>query len=227
MGGQACVLYGALEFSKDFDFVLLLDDSNLERFLGLVREVEGEIIAVPPFERQYLERGHAVHFRAQAAGVENLRIDIMAKLHGVDPFPELWRRRTTAEISPGLTAELLSLPDLVLAKKTQRDKDWPMIRRLVDVDYLTNRAAPTSAQVVFWLSELRTPEFLIECARNWPKEASLSYRQAVLQAATSGDIAKIEETLAEERRAIGQLDRTYWEPLKKELESLRRKKVKS
>ena len=57
MGGQACVLYGAAEFSRDLDLALLPDPANLD---------------------------------------------------------------------------LLSLPDLIAAKKTQRDKDWPMIRRLIE-----------------------------------------------------------------------------------------------
>ena len=35
---------------------------------------------------------------------------------------------------------LMSLPDLVQAKKTQRDKNWPMLRRLVEVNYFENRA---------------------------------------------------------------------------------------
>jgi len=32
----------------------------------------------------------------------------------------------------GSIYEILGIEDLVKAKKTQRDKDWPMIRRLVD-----------------------------------------------------------------------------------------------
>ena len=31
MGGQACVFYGAAEFSRDTDIVLLADPDNLER----------------------------------------------------------------------------------------------------------------------------------------------------------------------------------------------------
>jgi hypothetical protein len=31
MGGQACVLYGAAEFSRDDDFAILADPANLER----------------------------------------------------------------------------------------------------------------------------------------------------------------------------------------------------
>ena len=31
MGGQACVFYGAAEFSRDTDLLILADDANLER----------------------------------------------------------------------------------------------------------------------------------------------------------------------------------------------------
>ena len=58
-----------------------------------------------------------------------MRVDVMSKMRGVDSFSKLWRRRTTIELPDGTKCDLLSLPDLVQAKKTQRDKDWPMIRR--------------------------------------------------------------------------------------------------
>ena len=35
--------------------------------------------------------------------------------------------------------ELLLFPDLAVSKKAQRAKDWPMLRRLVEVNYLTFR----------------------------------------------------------------------------------------
>ena len=57
--------------------------------------------------------------------------------------------------------DLLALPDLVQAKKTQRDKDWPMIRRLVEAHYFQNNTKPNSAQIRFWLQELRTPQLLV------------------------------------------------------------------
>jgi hypothetical protein len=101
MGGQACVFYGAAEFSRDTDFAIHADPPNLER----------------------------------------------------------------------LIYDLLSLPDLVQAKKTQRDKDWPMIRRLIEADRAACTAQPTSAQVRFWLREARTPTLLIEIARAFPDEA--------------------------------------------------------
>jgi hypothetical protein len=38
MGGQACVLYGAAEFSRDTDLVILADAGNVTR-LRLARKV--------------------------------------------------------------------------------------------------------------------------------------------------------------------------------------------
>jgi hypothetical protein len=71
--------------------------------------------------------------------------------------PETWARRTTLSIDDG-TIDLMSLPDLVQAKKTQCDKDWPMLRRLLEVHYFANRENPTHEQIRFWLLELRTPD---------------------------------------------------------------------
>ena len=70
----------------------------------------------------------------------------MAKMRGVEVFQKRWKRRTFVELQDGLRCDLLSLPDLVQAKKTQRDKDRPMIRRLVEAHYFQNRSKPNSAQ---------------------------------------------------------------------------------
>ena len=39
MGGQACVLYGAAEFSRDLDLALLPDPSNLDRLQAALNEL--------------------------------------------------------------------------------------------------------------------------------------------------------------------------------------------
>ena len=226
MGGQACVLYGAAEFSKDFDFVLLLDSDNLVRFGEFIAEAQATVIAVPPFEVDFLVRGHAVHFRAAAPGLEQLRIDIMSTLPKVAPFPVLWGRRTTAEILPGLTVEVLALDDLVQAKKTQRDKDWPMIRRLVDVDYLRHRQTATPTMARFWLSELRSAALLVECAARWQEIVYevLPHRREVLSGALQASEPAIEIALLEEEKRIRIEDKAYWAPRMKELEELRHRR---
>lgn len=111
----------------------------------------------------------------------------------------------------------MALPDLVAAKKTQRDKDWPMIRRLVEANYFQFRAEPTASRVAFWLRELRTAELLVECAGMHPKAARTTDREAA-RAAVAGDTAGIERALIDEQTRERELDRAYWAPLRAELE---------
>ena len=143
MGGQACVLYGGAEFSRDTDLAVLASEENAERLQQAMRELEADVIAVPPFLLQYLDAGHAVHFRCRHPEATGMRVDVMSRMRGVADFHTLWERRTTFNLDDGTLCDLLSLPDLVQAKKTQRDKDWPMIRRLVEANYFANRANPT------------------------------------------------------------------------------------
>jgi hypothetical protein len=223
MGGQACVFYGAAEFSRDTDLLILADAENLERLGVALRELQAERIAVPPFEAAHLERGHAVHFRCHHAEAADMRVDVMAKLRGVEAFPALWERRTVLADSDRCTYVLLSLPDLVQAKKTQRSKDWPMLQRLVEADYLRHRATPTREQQHFWLQELRTPELLVEATRAWPQATSeLEPKRPLLALAQPGKRGELEAALTAEEWAEREQDRLYWQPLKAELEQLRR-----
>jgi len=124
MGGQACVFYGAAEFSRDTDFAILADAANLARLRKALAELQAEPIAVPSLALKFLRRGHAVHFRCQHPEAFQMRVDVMSKMRGVDSFASLWKRRTTLQIPGGEQCDLLSLPDLVQAKKTQRDKEY-------------------------------------------------------------------------------------------------------
>ena len=60
MGGQACILYGAAEFSRDIDFTAPASTDNLERLSAAMEVLDARRIAVPPFERRHLERGRDV-----------------------------------------------------------------------------------------------------------------------------------------------------------------------
>jgi hypothetical protein len=95
MGGQACVFYGAAEFSKDADIVLLADPENLERLRGALTELGARQAYVPALGLEALQRGHGVHFKCGSADANGVRLDIMSTLRGVDPFERLWERRTT------------------------------------------------------------------------------------------------------------------------------------
>ena len=89
IGGQACIIYGAAEFSRDSDFVVLCDAVNLGRLKKALKLLKAVSIYVPPLQKDYLDKGHGCHFRCFAKGVEKLRIDLLAKLRGCGSFSEL------------------------------------------------------------------------------------------------------------------------------------------
>ena len=150
-----------------------------------------------------------------------MRVDVMTKMRNVDSFSKLWLRRTTISIDPNETCELMSLADLVQAKKTQRDKDWPMIRRLVEVHYFANRESANPGQRRFWFMELRTPELLIELASVHPNVLRrFKRKRPLLELAQMGNESALADAILQEERAERAADRQYWAPLKRELEQL-------
>lgn len=222
MGGQACVLYGAAEFSRDTDLLISHDDANLSRLSDALERLQAKRIAVPEFSKQMLERGHAVHFRCRHPEAEDMRIDVMSVLRESDSFDALWDRRTTLETPDGFVVDALDLADLVKAKKTQRSKDWPMLARLVEAHYGANRDQPNDRQIDFWLRETRTPSLLIEICRRWPELAeSLKQERPLLRFASAGDERALEDELFAEERIEREKDRQYWRPLKAEIERFR------
>ena len=225
MGGQACVLYGAAQFSRDTDLAILADAANLRRLRAALADLDAVEIAVPPCELRFLRRGHAVHFRCRHPEAVRMRIDVMAKMRGVDAFAKLWKRRVSIEVPRGGTVDVLDLPDLVAAKKTQRDKDWPMIGRLVEANYFGNRGDATPARVRFWLREMRSAELLTEVASRFPRECRRAVKdRALLRHAMDGNGAALARELRDEEMQERERDRRHWLPLKAELEALRAKR---
>jgi len=222
MGGQACILYGGAEFSRDLDLAIDGAAENLVFLQSALAELQAECIAVPPFAQQYLEMGLAIHFRCQHADAAKMRIDVMSRMRGVDPFHLLWQRRTTLAQEGEAPIDLLGLPDLVQAKKTQRDKDWPMIARLLEAHYLQNSANPTATQITFWLAQMRSPMLLREIVQRFPQEGvHASAQRPLLSFAHAGDEPGLIHALREEEDRERAADRAYWLPLKQELERLR------
>jgi hypothetical protein len=221
MGGQACIFYGAAEFSRDLDLFVLAEPENLHRLIFAMEALEAQVIAVPHFDPALLEKGHAVHFRCQRADVQGLRIDIMSRLREGDAFSALWERRSTVLVED-CEIDILSVADLVLAKKTQRDKDWPMIRRLLERSYYDLPEQPSREQTAFLLGELLSPELLVALANRFPDQAAaISLSRPALSHALRQDLQAVTLALAAEQAAEREKDRLYWAPLKQELEALR------
>jgi hypothetical protein len=227
MGGQACILYGAAEFSRDVDVLVLASDRNLRRLETALRQLKAEPVFVPSLGRDVLLRGHACHFRIRAAAAKGLRIDVMAVMHGCGDFEELWARRRRVRLSGTGLVNVLGLADLVRAKKTQRDKDWPMVRRLVEADYQRRPRRPTKQQVRFWLREARSSGLLADLCRLYPKLAlELAMEREVIRWALKEDVERLEAALRNEEASARDADRAYWKPLRQELFEWRQERSK-
>lgn len=225
MGGQACVVYGGSEFSRDTDIVLLPDQTNIAALQDALKKLLAEEIAVPHLSVDNLTKGHAVHFRCKHPEAFNMRVDIMSVLRNGRPFEELWQRRTTIEMDRDIVVDIISLQDLVAIKKTQRDKDWTHIRRLVEAHYRENCEKKSSENIWFWLLESRTPEILRDVIGiDAGIAVAAGLKRPLLRLAPASTDDELHDLLLEEEKEEKKADREYWQPLLKELEQFRRQR---
>ena len=94
---------------------------------------------------------------------------------------------------------------------------------LVTIQYRENGGAPREEHRDFWLREARTPELLVELCGRFPERSRvLAEDRPLLKLASEGMLDDLRTALDAEVRAEQALDRSYWEPLRKELEQFRR-----
>jgi hypothetical protein len=118
--------------------------------------------------------------------------------------------------------DIISVKDLVQCKKTQRDKDWLMMARLVENDIRLADFKAARRIVAWWLSESRNTDTLARLAGMYPKLArGLAVKRPLLKYALSGDFVKVRKLLLAEESSERTKDKLYWDPLKKELETMR------
>jgi hypothetical protein len=121
--GQACVVYGIQQTTKDSDWIIVPDD--IEKLHGLLADWDKagayraryRSICGAPLERAYLGHGWTSHLAVVevAKGVEH-HVDIFGK----PPRVEHWE-------SDRDDAEIASRHMVGQMKKTDRDKDWPIV----------------------------------------------------------------------------------------------------
>jgi hypothetical protein len=189
----------------------LFEPDNLQRLRAALDDLQTSSIAVPvsdpPLDSELLRRGHAFHFRCQRPDVAGLRIDFMANLRGGAAFDELRERRTSFEFE-GQIVDVMSRMDLVAVKKTQRDKDWPMVTRLVEGFYFAAGDVPTATEVDYLLRELRTAELRLEAVTRFSDAAcNVAHVRPAVQAAIDRSIERVVLSFRAEEDEVRRLDR--------------------
>ena len=122
--GMACVHYGLQQTTKDSDWIIPAD--GLPALVALLRRKEGELppwrvsyrqIFGAPLDAEYMAHGWTSHLSIwdQASSVEH-KVDIFSKPPRVQPEEMLVD--ADGWVSEHIVAQM---------KKTDRDKDWPIV----------------------------------------------------------------------------------------------------
>ena len=221
IGGQACILYGGAEFSRDLDLMLAVTPETIPRLEQALAALVATPIAVPPLRADLLERGHAVHFRCARDDVAGLRLDLMTRPPRLADIDAVWRRHIVIDLDFG-PVSVVALEDLVATKKTQRDKDWATIGELVAADMIAHEGSADRSRTAFWLRETRDADALIQLASEFREIAvTTTADRPLLHTALQANHLALELELAREQIDGKQADREYWAPLRAELEQMR------
>lgn len=227
IGGQAVIAYGASQFTRDADFWINPTKTNLIRLEKALKELKTTPRFLPPLKLSYLEKGHGIHFRFRYKEC-NFLIDILGKLPRVSGFSTAWKNAERIQWH-GLKIPILDIRRLVNTKKTDRERDYLVIRSLTELVFKNvrkNKSAQKS--VISWLAkESRNPLHLKIIARSWEngKEILLkSKRPAAILSARMAPLQQIEAELEVEKERLKKENIEYWRPLIHELRQLRRQK---
>ena len=226
IGGQACVIYGAKTSTVDLDITILSTNINLAKLKNALEVLEAKpSLASVPLDAALLTRGHSLHYYCGKSGFDNIRFDILGTLPRLQAFSNIWQRRFDFVSDSGVTIPVLSVPDLILSKKTGRIKDTADITALVNAHFVMNHLEPDENDIRLWLTEAREVDVLQMFAEKFPSEArKLAKERPLLKHVISGDIAALKVALIEEASNEATAHEAFRGPLRAEARELARKR---
>jgi len=120
IGGWAVGLYGHPRATKDIDFFIFMEKTNLEKLKTALND-----FGAPPVDIDYLsEKGNIIRF-----GVPPIGIDIINDVDGID-FKDCYSRKETITVE-NIEITLISKEDLIINKKsTGRLSDLADVEKL-------------------------------------------------------------------------------------------------
>ena len=242
ISGQATVLYGAATFSEDLDIWLCPQDANLQRFIKALRTLRARYYKLTPsLTITYLRKGHGFHFTLPAEDRPDWYLDVMGVPPRSSAFNVAWRRSIRMKTPLGMVP-VVSVPDLVELKKTQRLEDYAVISRLV-VALMNKSGLPTEAlaqaglkpshRLARWaVQNIFSPALLTELIQQQPWVATCQGRgMAGIRAFGFKIVKRKKPGLGLEQRVEREMlvrmakyqaaDRRYWRRIIAELKSLR------
>jgi hypothetical protein len=225
ISGQACILYGASQFTEDIDLWIQPRPENLASFLRAIARVKARVYKLtPPITMRFLRKGHGFHFRIG----RDLFLDVMGRPPRVGRFREAFARAREFRTDWG-RLKVSAPEDLVLLKRTNRPGDYEAISNLVR---LRVREDEEDAAVLRWalsntfdVSDL--VDFTLRAAgrlRRWPSRPALQALLPLTDPARLSErrIRRAARLLAVEMGGVQEQGRRYWRPIVSDLKRLQR-----
>jgi len=225
ISGQACVLYGASQFTEDIDFWIQSSNKNVRAFLRAMAQVKAKVYKLtPPMTQVYVLKGHGFHFKVG----RDWYVDVMGKPPRVGKFQSA-RKRARRIVTEWGDLIVAAPEDLVLLKRTNRPADYETISNLVR----QRLSEDGNASILRWaLSNTFDISDLIEYAiqgagmlTRWPSRPAVR----CLLPLRSGQIRIGEKKvrlaadhLVSEMSELQERGRRYWKPILADLKSLQR-----
>lgn len=186
-GGQAVVLHRLAMMSKDGDWVLRETPEVLQHILQVLLEREARYRFGAPLDTRWLAFGWSSHLEFQAGKIR-VRTDFFTRPPRLDfqRIQKLWIGPSDAEV------RWMDLADLAESKKTNREKDYPIIGELA-------RRMSDPADRILYSRSAR--DLIALQAKHAELFQSLVGRRPALQAAAQG-LSGLETALDAERRTL-------------------------
>lgn len=229
IGGQAALVYGASQFTRDADFWVEPTRGNLAALKKALHGLGARQRFLPALTLSYLRKGHGVHFVIPVRDAD-FYVDILGKPPRVSNFRDAYKAALTISWR-GLVLRVLDIPRLVETKKTNRDSDYLSIRLLAEMVFEGARTNPRhrGRNMEWLLRESRTPEHLLAIVRAWKGGRTMalaSGRTPAVLAAKGATKSAIKTALFDEMTAYQKANIDYWKPFIRELKSLRKKRLR-
>jgi hypothetical protein len=188
--GQAVVYYRLALMSKDGDWILEETPAACLRVLEVLGRHGARYRSGAPLDVRWLAGGWSSHFELLDEQRRRIRCDFFTRPPRI---PQTWLKTAFSSFAAGDLA-VIDLPSLILMKKTQRAKDYPVIGELA-------KRLPPELEI----DETTDPDRILELA---PVFGSTSSRPAVRKALEGSGRLAVVLALAEEIDQLQNLDRS-------------------
>jgi hypothetical protein len=198
--GQAVVLHRLAMTSKDGDWIVREDPAALAHIRDVLARHEARYRFGAPLDARWLGGGWSAHLEFRADGLR-VRTDFVSRPPRLSAgeLARLWRDAAATALAPAVP--VIGVRQLIEIKKTQREKDYPIIGELA------RRLADSEDQLLC----ARSAGDLIALARSHPDLVRVLASRRPLLAAIAVGQDRLEVELDAERRRLMHADRARME----------------